>query len=133
LRRGISPDVQDAAGYCALHYAARAGHDRICRCLLSAGATVDAVTRAGHATALHRAASAGCDSIVTLLLKSGSNSGLKDADGKTALHRAVEQGHLSIVKILLEANPDLKFMCDLKEKLPLHYAAKNEELIALLD
>ncbi|XP_023701906.1 ankyrin repeat domain-containing protein 39 [Cryptotermes secundus] len=132
LNQGVSPDVQDSAGYFALHYAARAGHDRICCCLLAAGATVDAVTRAGQATALHRASSAGHDSVVTLLLKSGSNSGLRDADGKTALHRAVEQGHVGIVKILLEGNPDLKFVCDMKNKLPLDYAAKNEEVIALL-
>lgn len=132
MRQGVSPDIQDSAGYCALHYAARAGHDRICHCLLAAGATVDAVTRAGQATALHRATSAGHDSIVTMLLKTGSNSGLRDADGKTALHRAVEQVHVSTVKILLEANPDLRFICDSKEKLPLDYAAKNEELVALL-
>jgi ankyrin repeat protein len=66
------------------------------------------------------------------LLKSGSNSGLREADGKTALHRAIERGHVSIVKILLEANPDLKFVCVIKEKLPLYYAAKNGEVIALL-
>ncbi|GFG39677.1 hypothetical protein Cfor_05224 [Coptotermes formosanus] len=132
LNKGVSPDTQDSAGYCALHYAARAGHDRICRRLLTAGAAVDAVTRAGQATALHRASSAGHDSVVSLLLKYGSNSGLRDIDGKTALHRAVEQGHVNVVKILLEANSDLKFISDLKEKLPLDYAAENEELLALL-
>jgi ankyrin repeat protein len=67
-----------------------------------------------------------------LLLKTGSNSGLRDADGKTALHRAVEQAHVSTVKILLKANPDLRFICDSKKNLPLDYAAKNEELVALL-
>lgn len=132
MNRGVSPDAQDSAGYCALHYAARAGHDRICRCLLTAGATVDAVTRAGQATALHRASSAGRVSVVSLLLKSGSNSGLRDVDGKTALHRAVEQGHVNIVKILLEVNSDLKFVSDLKEKLPSDYAENNEELMVLL-
>jgi len=132
LNQGVSPDTRDSAGYCALHYAARAGHDRICRYLLTAGAAVDAVTRAGQATALHRASSAGHDTVVSLLLKCGSNSGLRDVDGKTALHRAVEQGHVNTVKILLEANSDLKFIVDLKEKLPLDYAAKNEELLALL-
>jgi ankyrin repeat protein len=78
LRQGVSADIQDSAGYSALHYVARAGHDRICCCLLAAGAMVDAVTRAGQATALHRASSAGRDSVVTLLLKYGSNSGLKE-------------------------------------------------------
>ncbi|PSN57586.1 Ankyrin repeat domain-containing protein 39 [Blattella germanica] len=132
LRQGISPDAQDKAGYSALHYAARAGHDKVCQRLLLAGATVDAVTRAGQATALHRASSAGRNPVVSLLLKSGANPALKDADGKTALHRAVEQNHVGIVKILIESNPHLKLVCDLKEKLPIDYAIKNDELVALL-
>lgn len=126
VRQGVSPDIRDKAGYSPLHYAARAGHNRICHYLLAAGAAVDAVTRAGQATALHRASSAGQDAIVSLLLQCGGKPELKDADGKTALHRAVEQNHVNTAKILLEANPDLKFIHDTKEKLPLDYAIKNE-------
>ena len=128
----MSPDAQDKAGYSALHYAARVGHTKVCQCLLSAGASVDAVTRAGQATALHRAASAGRDAIVSLLLKYCAKPSLRDADGKTALHRAVEQNHANIVKILTKSDPHLKLVCDLKEKLPVDYALQNEELIALL-
>ncbi|XP_069692713.1 ankyrin repeat domain-containing protein 39-like [Periplaneta americana] len=133
LRQGVSPDIRDAAGYSPLHYAARAGHDRICQCLLAAGASVDAVTRAGQATALHRAASAGQDGIVSLLLQRGGKPELRDADGKTALHRAVEQNHVKTAKILLEANPGLKFIFDSKEKLPLDYAGRNEMVALFAD
>ena len=61
-------DVRDAAGYTALHYAARGGHSDVVRLLLSAGASVDATTAAGGATPLQRAAYAGRRECVRLLL-----------------------------------------------------------------
>lgn len=59
LRKGAAVNGEDAAGYVALHYAARHGHKGVCEQLLSVRANVDAVTRAGRATALHRACTAG--------------------------------------------------------------------------
>lgn len=52
-------DKVDAAGYTALHYAARNGHLDVCKRLLNHGANINAITRSGKASALHRAASAG--------------------------------------------------------------------------
>lgn len=49
-------DKQDAAGYTALHYAARTGHLTACEKLLFAGADVNACTRSGGVTPLSRAA-----------------------------------------------------------------------------
>lgn len=59
LSQGTNVDKRDSAGYTALHYAARAGHDEICHFLLDSGADINATTRSGKATALHRAALAG--------------------------------------------------------------------------
>lgn len=59
ISRGFEVDSRDAGGYTALHYAARNGHLEVCRFLLSNGADINAITKAGCATALHRAASAG--------------------------------------------------------------------------
>ncbi|KAJ9584675.1 hypothetical protein L9F63_020978, partial [Diploptera punctata] len=130
LKQGVSPDTQDKAGYSALHYAARAGHDRVCRCLLSAGASVDAVTRAGQSKRLSSVPPpAGREAVVSLLLSHGANPVLRDADGKTALHRAVEHNHTNIVKILIKSHPQLKLVCDLKKKFPIDYALQNEENI----
>lgn len=59
LAAGTPVDKLDSAGYTALHYAARNGHEEIVSELLRAGANINCATRAGHATPLHRAASAG--------------------------------------------------------------------------
>jgi len=56
LDKGFQVDQKDAAGYTALHYAARNGHLSLCRLLIDRGACIDAVTCQGQATPLHRAA-----------------------------------------------------------------------------
>ncbi|XP_014605662.1 PREDICTED: ankyrin repeat domain-containing protein 39-like isoform X2 [Polistes canadensis] len=101
LRKEISVDIEDSAGYTALHYAARNGHYQICEMLLKYGANVNAKTRCGQATALHRAATQGHDHVVEILLKYGANANLKDADEYTALHRAIIAARVSICQILI--------------------------------
>nr|XP_050864778.1 ankyrin repeat domain-containing protein 39-like isoform X1 [Vespula vulgaris] len=101
LRKGIRADIEDSAGYTALHYAARNGHYRICEMLLQHGANVNARTRCGQATALHRAATQGHDRVVESLLKHGANADLKDADGCTALHRAIIAARVSVCESLI--------------------------------
>lgn len=50
---------RDNCDYTALHYAARGGHEEICKLLLNVGrADVNAITKGG-ASALHRAAMMG--------------------------------------------------------------------------
>ncbi|XP_011495138.1 PREDICTED: ankyrin repeat domain-containing protein 39 [Ceratosolen solmsi marchali] len=89
LNKGISPNVEDNAGYTALHYAVRNGHDEICNELLKRGANVNAVTRSGRATPLHRAATQKYIHIVELLLNANADTNMQDVDGFTALHRAL--------------------------------------------
>ena len=112
LSKGTSPDIEDSAGYTALHYAARKGHERVCEELLNSGAKVDAITRSGKATPLHRAATQGHVTIVQLLMKRGADVNLQDADGLTALHRALISNKDSVSKILI-----LKTNLDLTDKL----------------
>ncbi|XP_077292277.1 uncharacterized protein LOC143915477 [Arctopsyche grandis] len=97
-------DLLDAAGYTALHHAARAGHLEVCRLLIDLGASVNVQTRAALATPLHRAASAGKLEVVKLLMTSGGDLLRKDDDGQTPLHRAAAEGHVEIVRILVSAN-----------------------------
>ncbi|XP_076662644.1 uncharacterized protein LOC143365927 isoform X2 [Andrena cerasifolii] len=101
LKKGVSANVEDSAGYISLHYAARNGHYEVCKLLLESNAKVNAQTRCGHATALHRAAMQGHVNIVQLLLKSGANPNLKDADGYTALHKSLLARSLPVCKLLI--------------------------------
>uniref|UniRef100_A0A8D8RFM0 Ankyrin repeat domain-containing protein 39 n=1 Tax=Cacopsylla melanoneura TaxID=428564 RepID=A0A8D8RFM0_9HEMI len=108
LDQGIDPNIPDNAGYTALHYAARSNNKAICMLLISRGANVNAVTRAGLATPLHRAASAGNEEIVMLLLDNGADPSLKDADSLNALDRSKKDGHENISQLLLERFPALE-------------------------
>lgn len=101
MNKGVAANVEDSAGYTALHYAARNGHYEVCKMLLENGATVNAQTRCGRATALHRAAMQGHIDIVQLLLKFGANANIKDIDGYTALHKALAAGSVPVCKFLI--------------------------------
>uniref|UniRef100_A0A1B6J7T6 Uncharacterized protein n=2 Tax=Homalodisca TaxID=139475 RepID=A0A1B6J7T6_9HEMI len=100
LSKGTCVDTRDNAGYTALHYAVRKGNINMCKLLLSAGASVNAVTKAGQATPLHRAAMAGHVDIVMTLLKSGADPLAKDAEGRTAADRALESQHNDVFELL---------------------------------
>lgn len=78
LSKGIPPDLEDASGYTALHYASRNGHLKVCEKLLSKGANVNATTRSGRTTPLHRAATQGHAEIVQLLLDYGANANIQE-------------------------------------------------------
>lgn len=136
LGRGV--DVVDKAGYTALHYAARAGHIKVCQLLINFGASLDAQTRAGLATPLHRAATAGTKiifdvilyeclirfvfagriDVIKLLLASGANVLLKDGDGQTVLHRAVAGGHTDVAKFLISIDNSMLSVYDNRGRLP---------------
>ncbi|XP_054290850.1 ankyrin repeat domain-containing protein 39-like [Macrosteles quadrilineatus] len=100
LNKGTEVDKRDGAGYTALHYAVRRGDTEMCRLLLSAGANINAVTRAGQATALHRAAMSGRVEVVKLLIASGADVKLKDTEGRTAEDRAQEYNQPEVFKLL---------------------------------
>lgn len=89
LKKGISVDTPDSAGYTALHYATRNGHLRVCEILLEHGANVNSCTRSMKTTPLHRAAWMCHVEIIDLLLRHGADPNMTDEDGKTALHRVI--------------------------------------------
>ena len=72
------------------------------RCLLEAGAPVDAQQAAGY-TARHAAALHGDDVMVRLLLDHGADPGVRDDEGRTAADHATGAGHTALAELLSPA------------------------------
>jgi ankyrin repeat protein len=109
LKRGVSPNCFDDAGYTPLIHACMAlrtvAREEIVKLLLAHGAKPG--LRGGHdgvcpPPALHEAAESGNQTIVRLLLRRGANPNEVWCD-KTALCAAVQQGHYEVCKMLLAA------------------------------
>lgn len=126
IRRGATND-RDNSGYTALHYAARAGHLKACRMLLSAGADVNCMTNGG-VTPLHRASMMGRVEIVEFLCEKGALVDARDSDGQNALHRAAQGGHMQTVKVLMSRRAVLKNVRDNRGRFPIDLIGSKGDL-----
>uniref|UniRef100_F7B236 Uncharacterized protein n=2 Tax=Ciona intestinalis TaxID=7719 RepID=F7B236_CIOIN len=136
LNKGGEPNLRDSAGYTALHYSARNGHENISRALVDHGAHVNAQTKAGLSTPLHRAALNGCHLVVKLLLDNNADVCMQDSDGKTALHKAVEGNWPEVCKLLIAHEPKCTEISDKNLKLPrnlTHDDVDHSEVYKLLN
>lgn len=130
VQKGTHPNIKDAAGYTALHYASRSGHLTVCKFLLENGACASPQTPGG-ATPLHRAAYCGHLDVVELLLQNRANPMLCDDDGATPLHKAAEKGHKDVCELLLRQCPALSSQMNNRHLLP-HQLAQHNNLQELL-
>ncbi|CAJ1349330.1 unnamed protein product, partial [Effrenium voratum] len=83
VERLLLIDAAEADGLTALHLAAIAGHEAVCRALLDGRADVDAHSKTRD-TALMWAAHQGRGSLCRLLLSHGADTTLKNCSGQTA-------------------------------------------------
>ncbi|XP_055367824.1 ankyrin repeat domain-containing protein 39 isoform X2 [Betta splendens] len=128
--KGTDPNVRDASGYAALHYASRSGHLAICKFLLENGACSSPQTPGG-ATPLHRSAYCGHLDVARLLLHHRADPMLCDDDGASPLHKAAECGHEEVCLLLLEHCPALCNQTNKRLQLP-HQLAQKAHLQELL-
>ena len=90
-----------------LHTAAGAGHVRLVRRLLRAGAKPN-VTAPGMGTPLHLAASYGRLSCARALVQAGADVGRHDEDGKRAIDYARRKAHGEVVAYLAGVGSGVK-------------------------
>ncbi|KAE9463976.1 hypothetical protein C3L33_04161, partial [Rhododendron williamsianum] len=108
---GANPNLGNAEGFCALHYAAEKGLKDLMRLLISKGAEIEAESHAG--TPLQCAAAHGRKEAVKMLLdrkanQAGADPNL-DSNGLNPLHYAAAEGESEIIKCMLKAgaNPNV--------------------------
>ncbi|XP_060893597.1 ankyrin repeat domain-containing protein 39 [Labrus mixtus] len=125
VQKGTDPDLRDAAGYTALHYASRSGHHTVCKFLLENGACASPQTPGG-ATPLHRSAYCGHLDVVRLLLQHRADPMTCDDDGASPLHKAAERGQEEVCQLLLEHSPALCSQVNKRLQLPCQLAPKGD-------
>ncbi|KAL2642060.1 hypothetical protein R1flu_009647 [Riccia fluitans] len=123
-------DVKDGNGRGALHFAARGGHEDICKYLVEElHLPIDPVDDEGE-TPLVFAARAGLYSTAKYLLDQGANPHASAQDlGTSALHHAAGTGSLDLIKLLLEKGVDVDVASS--SGTPLIWAAGHGRLEAL--
>lgn len=102
LRRGPGANIQDSAGYSALHYASLNGHSECVRSLLMHEASANLPDSRGSSP-LHLAAWAGHQDIVKLLLTQSNrpaNPNLQVKSMHIHFERALEARHFMFVCFL---------------------------------
>ena len=99
------PTAAQPCGSGDLPTAARAGKEQDTRCLLAAGADVNAPGEGGK-TALMWFATRGREGIVQQLLQAGAAPDATDAEGRTALMHAARNGYTEAAQVLLDHRAD---------------------------
>jgi len=100
-------DLQDLAGFTALHHAAKHGHNKIVMHLVNARASLDKLNDRNQ-TALALASKRGYSKVVETLLHAGADvHGTRTDHRQTPLFHAVCKGWVPITKALLKAGADV--------------------------
>ncbi len=110
LAKGHGTEGFDEDGFRPLHLACAGGHLSVVRCLLRAGANVDATSAHPGCFAgmqpLHAAVAGDRLDVIELLLAHGASLEATDEAGFTPLHLAVTRSSVDVVRRLLAAGAD---------------------------
>jgi ankyrin repeat protein len=124
LQRGADANAAQGDGMTALHWAAERADSEMTAMLLTAGASVRAITRIGSYTALHLAAKSGSAPVIELLVKAGADVNVATTNsGATPIHLAAASGSVRAVELLADAGADLNAREGLWGQTPLIFAA----------
>jgi ankyrin repeat protein len=122
-------------GWTPLHLAAFFGQRAAAERLLTAGASLNAVsTNALRNTPLHAAVAGGHVDVALLLIDAAADVNAVDAGGHTPFHIAAEAGYLPVAKALLARNADAHIV-DAEDRTPLSRAVSkgHTEIVDLIN
>ena len=122
LKQGADPNVTDAYGSTALHWAVELDNLTAVDLLLKAGANPSAVNRY-NVPPLSVAAEAGNAAVIMRLLDAGANPNTVAAGGETALMAASRSGNVQAVKALLARGADVNARESVRGQTALMWAA----------
>ncbi len=129
LKKGVSANEVDSAGYLPLHYACSNGHSAIAKLLLEYGADPSSYLT-GHSP-IEMAAREGYTDIVKAIIHFGGSTEDTGLRGATAIVSAAEHNHVETVVALLNAGADIQGK-NLEENTPLHMATTLESPVPLI-
>lgn len=124
LAKGTDPNVTQADGATALHWAVHRASSDMVEALLSGGADVNAANRMGT-TALNIAALNGDPELIEVLLLAGANPNQKLLLGETALMSAARSGTAEGVQLLIDAGADVNVQEQSRQQTALMWAASQ--------
>lgn len=107
IKEGANVNAPQGDGMTALHWAATHGDVNMTRALVSAGASVTAVTRINAYTPLFMASESGNAAVIGVLLEAGANANAVSTTGSTPLMLAAASGQVDAVKRLLDAGAEV--------------------------
>lgn len=108
LANDASPKVTDSRGASPLHLAAWAGHQEICKIILTNAVPANPnLQTIDNETPLHFAAQHGHTGALTTLLAYGAIPIVQNSNLETPLDLASQYGRLEVVQILICAHPEL--------------------------
>ncbi|KAJ4789800.1 ankyrin repeat family protein [Rhynchospora pubera] len=113
ISRGANPAVWNIKGITPLHQAARHGHIKLVKYLLSLGVPVDGALKNAPFTPLMVAAQCGQASAVKVLLQHHADVNHATITDDTPLFCSVRAGSLECTKLLIKAGADLNLKCPL--------------------
>jgi ankyrin repeat protein len=122
LRRKADPNVAEADGTTALHWAVRRGHLGLVERLLAAGANARAQNRSG-VTAMQLACEVGSAPIVEKLLASGVSANETGPMNESALHGCARSGALAAARMLFAHGATVDAQEQWRGQTPLMWAA----------
>ncbi|KAL2085534.1 hypothetical protein ACEWY4_018854 [Coilia grayii] len=100
LKSGVSPDLVNEDGLTALHQCCIDDFEDIVRCLIEAGATVNACDSELW-TPLHAAATCGHTALVQLLVQSGADVLAVNADGNMPYDLCEDEATLELIEMVM--------------------------------